>query len=201
MTDLAWGVPQPQGWPWRRLPVALALSLLAHWMIADGWHPASGPTRVAAGAQPLHARLERPAQGLAPPAVEQSVGETGNGIAVAPVEREPPPTRRDRPVPAPAARQDTGAATPDTHVYAARELDRYPVLLTPLRFAAIDGADGMRFWLGIDMTGAVVEVSPDDAGGYGAPGSVAREILLAARFEPAIKNARPVRSRILLELR
>ncbi len=197
MTNLAWGVPQPQAWPWR-LPVALALSLLAHWMIADSWHPAGGPSRVAA-ARPLHARLERPAQGLAPPAVEQSVGETGNGMAVAPVEREPPPARRDRP--APAARQDTGPAAPDTHVYAARELDRYPMLLTPLRLVEIDGTDGMRFWLGIDMTGAVFEVAPDDAGGYGAPGSAAREILLAARFEPAVKNARPVKSRILLELR
>jgi hypothetical protein len=182
--------------------VALALSLLLHWMIADGWHPGGGPSRTEAALQPLHARLERPADVLAPPASEPP--GTGPGVALAPRHvdvRGALPARPERPPPSTASRQEAGASVPDPQVYAARDLDRYPMLLMPLGIAGMDGAYGMRFWLGIDINGAVFEVSPHDAGADGTRESTARDILLAARFEPAIKNGRPVKSRILLELR
>jgi TonB family protein len=95
-----------------------------------------------------------------------------------------------------------GAGVPDPRFYQARELDRYPAPLAPLNLQAAAGLSGsVRLWLSIDLTGNVVDVSVADADPSGALESRARESLLATRFMPAMKNERPVKSRILLELR
>jgi hypothetical protein len=95
-----------------------------------------------------------------------------------------------------------GASVPDLHFYQARELDRYPVPLTPLNLQAAAGRAGsVRLWLSIDHAGNAVDVAVIDADPSGDLASMARESLLATRFMPAVKNERPVKSRILLELR
>lgn len=107
------------------------------------------------------------------------------------------PQAPDTPLPAGA-----GAIVPDSRFYQARELDRYPEPLAPLNLRAAAGRAGsVRLWLSIDRAGNVVDVAVVDAGPSGELESMARESLLATRFMPAVKNERPVKSRILLELR
>ncbi len=192
----------PPGWPRGRLALALLLSLLLHWMIVDGWH-LSGAPRAVTGTPLLQARLEPPAvdrvlSAAGAPAVEVEAGDDRKRASTA---GRQPPERRVPPPRSPATPQSAPATGPDLRFYTARELDRYPVPLTSLNPVFPDGESVMRFWLGIDATGVVVEVEPGNAGGQGAGVSAAREILLATRFEPAFKDGRPVRSRVLLELK
>jgi hypothetical protein len=195
----AWNASPACRWSWRRLLPALIASALVHYLIVDGWPPSGGIPHVPAAMRQLQAQLELPAEPLpgiqpgelpvAPVPAQQPKPAAAAGLpAVAAVERQPAPS--------------AGAAVPDLRIYPARELDRYPVPLAPLDLRAVPGQTGiMRFWITIDPAGNVVDVDRVENDVPAALTSLARQLLLATRFEPGVKEQRPVKCRILLELR
>ena len=92
----------------------------------------------------------------------------------------------------------------DLKYYPARELDVYPVPLAPLRFeyperAARERVGGsVRLMLLLDEAGAVDSISVVGAQPPGYFEDAARAAFVAARFFPARKDARPVKSRVLI---
>jgi hypothetical protein len=195
----AWNASPVCRWPWRRLLPALIASALVHYLIVDGWPPSGGIPHVPAARLQLQAQLELPAEplpGIQPgelpvaPVLAQQPKPAAPAVlpAVAAVERQPAPS--------------AGAAVPDPRIYPARELDRYPVPLAPLDLRAVPGQTGtMRFWITIDPAGTVVDVDRVENDVPAALASLARQLLLATQFEPGVKEQRPVKCRILLELR
>jgi hypothetical protein len=114
------------------------------------------------------------------------------------VTRTAPPSAVIPEVQSPAS-SDT--AIPDSRFYSARELDRFPAPVTPLELRSGTGRAGsVRVRIGIDLAGRVVEVEVVDGDPSGVLQIYAREQLQAVRFLPGLKDDRPVRSRILLEL-
>jgi len=94
-----------------------------------------------------------------------------------------------------------GSAIPDSRFYSARELDRFPTPVAPLELRSGSGQSGsVRVRIGIDLAGRVVDVEVVDGDPSGALQTYAQEQLQAVRFMPGLKDDRPVRSRILLEL-
>jgi protein TonB len=91
----------------------------------------------------------------------------------------------------------------DPVYYAARELDVYPGLMEPLRagpaLAATTQAR-VRVLALVDDTGAVTQADVFDSEPAGIFDDAALEALRAARFSPARKDGRAVRSRVLIEL-
>lgn len=156
-------------------------------------------------ASQLHAQLDVSAEPLTVPAVE-----------TADLPQERPKTAPSSPVSAPVARPvqpaastitevqpaaSSGSNIPDPRVYPARELDRYPFPLAPLDLRGTGGRPGpVRVWVGIDLVGNVVDVAVVDVDPSGVLQRQLREQLVAVQFMPGIKDERPVRSRILLEL-
>lgn len=205
MTITAWSAALPRHWSWRRLLVAVGVSVLVHVLVASRWHPSGGMRQDAAVTPQLQARLEAPAEPLVVPAAERPDIPLESAPAK-PLARVPAPVERAAPS-APAAAggrftADAGVAVPDPRFYPARELDRYPVPLAPLDLrTATAGPGSVRFWLNIDLAGNVVDAVVVDADRSVALTSMAREYLLATRFVPAVKDGRPVKSRVLLELR
>lgn len=191
------------GWPWRRLLPALAGSVLVHYLIAAGWQSSGGVGQAPAQMPYLQALLEIPAR---PPAAS-TAGQADEAAQPAPVRpaaiSRSPVVHEEPSAAAPAGRrpaEGAGAALPDPRFYPARELDRYPLALAPLDLRTGAGKAGtVRFWVGIDLAGNVVDVAVD--GEPGPLAALAREHLLAMRFTPGVRDERPVKSRILLELR
>lgn len=100
------------------------------------------------------------------------------------------PTKR---VPSPA---------PEATYYPAGELDEFPRLLTPLgleRVGDVAGADAIRATVKIDEAGAVKGIEVAAPGGRGE--EALRAALSTARFTPALREGRAVRSRIVLDFR
>ncbi len=94
-----------------------------------------------------------------------------------------------------------GSVIPDSRFFSARELDRFPVPVEPLELrTAVSQSGSLRLRIGIDLAGRVVDVEVVDGDPSGALETYAREQLQAVRFMPGLKDDRPVRSRILLEL-
>lgn len=128
--------------------------------------------------------------------------------------RAPLSDARERPAPARQQAQparDTTASPappqiPDPTYYSARELDAYPRPLASLSFdyperAARQSLSGkLLVQLLIDEHGTVREVSVVDAQPADYFEDVALPVLAAARFSPALKNGRAVKSRVLLSL-
>jgi len=90
----------------------------------------------------------------------------------------------------------------DPSYYTARDLDRYPRLLAPLRInrAAGDGAGEIRLEILIDERGIVQDMN---FAGSAAPARVEEElraVLVATRFLPAQKDGRAVKSRVMLSV-
>ena len=202
MTNTAWSTVLPRHWSWRRLLVAFGASILVHVLIADGWRPSGGARQDAAVPLQLQARLEEP---LVVPAAERPDIPLEPARATSLARVPPPVERATPPASAAAGRPSTagaGVAVPDPRFYPARELDRYPVPLAPLDLAiATAGPGSVRFWLSIDLEGKVVDAAVVDADSSAAWVAMAREYLLASRFAPAMRDERPVKSRVLLELR
>lgn len=101
----------------------------------------------------------------------------------------------------------SGAAVegPDPTYYAAKQLDVYPALSSALDLRSTDkpaspGALGRALLLVlIDEVGVVKEVSVvegEPAGHF----EEARGAFMSARFTPAYRNGRPVKSRVLVEI-
>ena len=111
--------------------------------------------------------------------------------------------------PGAAARQPGGEAAaptrpvPELPFYSAGELDVLPRLLAALDLQrlenAAEGADGIRVVLRIDERGFVKDVEISAAGRRAR--EALRAELAAARFAPALKEGRAVRSRIVLDFR
>lgn len=195
----------PRHWSWRRLLVAISISVLVHVLIANRWHPSGGARQDVAVTPQLQARLETAAEPLVVPAADRPeiVLEPTPSKSLA---RVPSPVERAAPsasaAPGRPSIAGAGVAVPDPRFYPARELDRYPVPLAPLDLAiATAGPGSVRFWLSIDLAGKVVDAAVVDADPSAALVAMAREYLLASRFAPAMKDERPVKSRVLLELR
>ena len=90
----------------------------------------------------------------------------------------------------------------ESRFYLARELDRYPVPLMPVvPGRQRDGIAGsVRLWVSIDHVGRVVDVAVADGDPAGIHEQSARDLMLATRFDPARKDGRSVKSRLLLML-
>jgi protein TonB len=95
---------------------------------------------------------------------------------------------------------------PDLTYYAARQLDVYPALVSPLELhdrdaapAAGPGARALLLVL-IDDTGIVKDVSVVEAANAAFFEYEAKRAFADARFTPAYRDGRAVRSRVLVEV-
>jgi hypothetical protein len=176
------------GFPLRRAAVALGASMLVHLFLAGDWGGSGRSGRVTT---PLQARLAPAAMPGSASSVVPPVA--GNDAVVA----QPATLNHQRLLPAAEAEPPALAvAAADPRFYAARELDRFPSPLVPLPGTA---AGDIRLWLGIDRQGVVVDVASADPAVPLPEGLVER--LRGLRFVPALKDGRPVNSRVLLALR
>ncbi len=89
---------------------------------------------------------------------------------------------------------------PDPNYYPARELEAYPTRARPLELAGSPGARSIRLLLLIDEHGIVNDISLVEAGAAGRLDAALRAALGAARFIPARKDGRDVKSRVLLSV-
>ena len=98
------------------------------------------------------------------------------------------------------------AALPDATYYGARQLDVYPVLTTRLDFATPTGAAArpgparVLLLVLIDAEGFVNGASVIEAEPQGVYDEHARAAFVSARFRPAMKGGRAVKSRLLVEV-
>ena len=187
--------------PVRRLIIALGASLLAHYMVVGAWRGGTPQSAVSPAA--IAARLEAPAS---PAEVLLLRDAPGTGVASPPAAIQAwsgvPQLVRNAVRPAQPAIA-TVQSGPDTRVYLARELDRYPAPVAALSLDAGAGgasAGSVRLWVSIDQTGQVTDIAVIDAEPPVVFDAVARERLLGMRFSPAHKDERPVKSRVLLVL-
>ena len=185
----------------RRFALALVLSTLLHAVLglnAGGFHrvhsPASASTvlrvDIVAPGPPAASELVPEIRPLAPVArrVEHSAHGTRSTRQDAKRERT-----ADTPAPAPA----------DTSYYPARQLDVYPALAAGLDLqhsgkAPVPGR--VLLLVMIDTHGNVNDVSVVEAQPAALFDEAARTAFLSARFRPAFKDGRPVRSRLLIEV-
>src|SRR5262245_28911064 len=159
-----------------RIGRALVASTCVHLCAAAVLLPGMPQRPAPAGIPPITARIAAPVE--TPEVATKAAGSAASG------------TKR---APSPAS---------EMTYYPAGELDVFPRLLTPLGVEHIGKAAGgatIRAIVKIDDAGAVkgIEVA--------APSRQAEEALratlTAARFTPALREGRPVRSRIVLEFR
>ncbi|HZP91280.1 MAG TPA: energy transducer TonB [Burkholderiales bacterium] len=198
----------------RRIALALLLSLAAHLALTSWpvlWRP--GPPREAGR---IDARLiapQPPLVAIEPPRREASPARSApreSAVAAVLADRKPLAT-----VPAPAAPATETTPSPpplegspalDLHYYAAGELDVYPVPRAPLTVAlpAAAGRSAIEGWVRllvqIDETGSVGSAEVHDAQPPEIFDAAALEAVRGARFVPARKDGKEVRSRLMLEL-
>lgn len=200
--------------PRRRFAAALGASIAIHACLLaaqGGGNRAAAPAPVAV--DPLNVRLvqlpaaAKPEPGPLPASSVKPV--SAPAAANAPGRGQNREGRALRSVVAGASAGSAAAsskAAPETKWYTALELDTYPRAETPIGIPAAAGygrgavESQLMLWLRIDETGRVAEVS---AGAPGMPaGSLeaARSALATARFTPARKDARAVRSRLLVSV-
>jgi hypothetical protein len=188
-----------------RLRFALAASALAHWTLlatpfVETRRPGAAPPVIDV---PMTVRL-------APlPGAVRDI----SGVMEAEISRVPGRTwpaagdsvRGGSGLPA-AVAAPSGAEAPvalrasDPTYYPARELDAYPQPAQPLEFDRLPGAGSIRLLLLIDEHGIVNELSLVEAGGSARLDEALRTVLVAARFIPARKDGRDVKSRVLLRV-
>ncbi|MGQ0523936.1 MAG: energy transducer TonB [Betaproteobacteria bacterium] len=122
------------------------------------------------------------------------------------------PSSTDGGSPAPASRaakpprseaQGESLLERSTEYYTAQELDVYPTLMHPpvseWRRLTAPGA-GLTVMVTLDQTGRVEDIAALNASTERPADPIVREMLQSARFAPAIKSGRPVKSRIVLRL-
>ncbi|MDB5863728.1 MAG: TonB domain protein [Betaproteobacteria bacterium] len=195
--------------PRKRLLAAVAVSALLHaslCVVVTG-----GARRIASVPAPRAVLAVRIVPDAAPGAPEIL---PASEIA----ERTAPRVERAVPRPAPAAQAVSRRAgdvakaevaaieAPDTTYYAAKQLDVYPALESPLDLryggkAAADGISGRALLLVmIDESGMVKDVSVVEAEPADYFENDAKRAFMSARFSPAYRNGRPVRSRVLVQV-
>jgi protein TonB len=90
---------------------------------------------------------------------------------------------------------------PDLTYYGARQLDVFPALVSKLQLGAVTHAVGRALLLVlIDATGAVNDVSLVEASPAPLTEEDVKRAVVSARFTPAYRNGRAVRSRMLIEI-
>jgi len=206
-----------------RLAAALIFSMLVHlWLVAaitvESPEQMSShiPEPISATIEPLAASpdpqvpLRPESRSFDDTGLRQAHGSSGPHRNNAPDSftssgpRLPPPTVEDeaRNAPAPAVPQIM-----DATYYPARELDVYPVLTQPISLAhwapaVREEARGeVLMRLLIDEAGVVNDVSIVQAEPAGSFEELAQAVLANARFSPARKDGRVVRSRVLISIR
>ncbi len=202
-----------------RLAVAITLSSLVHLWLAGGVTVRAPGHATTRGPAIISARLEIP---VTPPVVPSPPQDGAKGVH----ENVPDSRRRARPADE-RARETVGDnpspssafvdKTPDAHVpasalpavsdpeyYPARQLDVYPALMQPVnldypRHAATGNVGGrVLLMVLIDETGGVRELSIIDAGPARFFEDSLRAAFSEARFSPARKDGRAVKSRVLI---
>jgi periplasmic protein TonB len=192
----------------RRFVAALCASAIVHALLTSSVKPGSARGQVsgvlpAPVAPRIVARLVRPEVKLTTEPVTPTLEETRVEDTV----QKPQKTAR---VVSRATSTESNAASvgpaeiPDPTYYAARQLDVYPALVSALDITSTgmtsDGGKGYVLLLVlIDATGVVEDVSIVEAQ---PPGQFdgARHALLSARFRPALRQGRAVKSRVLIHL-
>ena len=198
----------------RRFALALLLSLAAH-LALTSWPGVRQPgppreaSRIDARLLPLRppvAAVQAPRREASPARAAQREttmpAASADRDALVAVPEPAAPAGQTPPSPPPPA----GSRALDLHYYTAGELDAYPVPRAPLTVtlpaAARDGAiEGwVRLLVQIDETGMVAGAEVHDAQPPGVFDAATLEAVRGARFVPARKEGREVRSRVMLEL-
>jgi periplasmic protein TonB len=193
--------------PTPRFVAALSMSVLAHLampLVVSGGagHSASSKETSRTLSVRVLPREEpsEPPPVSAAPTIDEPAASAPRVARVEPEPRVVPAAPR-----AEAPRSGAGVPdAPDLTYYPAKQLDIYPKLLSELDLryrgkAADDGVTGRTLLLVlIDEIGAVKEVSVVEAEPPNAFEDDAQRALLAARFAPAYRNGRAVRSRVLI---
>ena len=192
----------------RRFAAAVALSLLAHVLVSASLGPSwsrRGPAQTATLVSPVSARLVF--SDPQPPAAEERPAPEPARIAAP---RNVQPQRREV-APSPASRTAEpiaaqGIDIPDPTYYPARRLDVYPTLASELDRSYFEAATSSNIkarvllLVLIDAAGNVDDVSIAESGAAEELEHAARRAFLAARFTPARKNGRAVKSQVLIEV-
>ncbi|HWQ39293.1 MAG TPA: TonB family protein [Burkholderiales bacterium] len=191
------------------LSAALHLALVARLEISVGRQPAAAPS-LQARLEPQPAPVSPPKQPVRPPARPPS--EPAPSMAPMPMAAAPPQAAQQVAEPllaeqGRAAEQTVLEPAPAIEVpidpvyYAVHELDIYPMPLSAVRLesTAVPGGN-VRVLVLIDETGWVTRAEIFEAQPPGVLDEAALQALRAARFSPARKDGRAVRSRVLIEL-
>jgi periplasmic protein TonB len=196
--------------PSRRFVAALVASAVAHALVTSVMKPGSarGDLTGVSSASPaprITARLVAPE---ADPATDPVVLPRETARIEEPAHK---PEKTARAV-SPAATAASEAASagpaeiPDPTYYAARQLDVYPALVSALDIRQPDSATSadvkgyVLLLVLIDATGVVDEVSIVEAQPAGQFDDGARHALRSARFRPAMRQGRSVKSRVLIHV-
>lgn len=194
-----------------RFAVALAVSALVHAaLIGAASEPGTRLAHTGAVADrfPLAARLISVESHPHSEALPESHVFPPEARRAAPAKRRPPARVSKARAATPAEREDEPRITEaaDTTYYAARQLDSYPELVTALdlRFPAdVDlavSAGHVLLLVLIDAQGRVNDASVVEAAPPGVFDEAATHALLGARFRPAVKDGRAVRSRLVVHV-
>ena len=185
--------------PGRRLALALAISALLHLCLARSVIVEGMPSGGARSASaPIQVHLETAAPPLLPEPPLPLLVSRSSGIAA--VARPIEPAKDD------VSGKETAAIElrqpPDPVYYPARDLDSYPRPVAPLKLVvAPDGMSGKaQLILQINEHGTVDRVSVVETEPRGHLEDELRALLLQTQFLPALKDGRPVKSRILLSI-
>ena len=192
--------------------IALAVSAGLHaWVVAGlGTDPSSRPAGIR-DSPALSVTLERPLPAAEVPApAAQGMEDAAASLLWRPPE-SPPAADTARPPEVFAPRPEGAAASatlplPDPVYYPARQLDVYPALLEPLELAYPEHAareqvvGQVTVMLLIDANGVVDEVAVVAAEPAGYFEEAAQASFAAARFSPARKDGRAVKSRVLISV-
>ena len=187
----------------RRLLIALTVSLLFHFLIVSGSRGPAGP-RSGGPAPALQVRFQVPDIPVADlPGNPQPTAFPQTAPAAVQTGHKGRPATTESGDAAEMPRETRAAAHgSESRFYLARELDRYPVPLMPVVPGhQRDGIAGsVRLWVSIDHVGRVFDVAVADGDPAGIHEQSARDLMLATRFDPARKDGRAVKSRLLLML-
>jgi len=182
-----------------RLRLALAVSALAHWALlatplVDTLRPGAAPSTIDT---PMTVRFAPPPGAvLDTPEVTDAAESRMPGPATGNSGR----AGSDWPatgVTPPGAEALVAWRVPDPTYYPARELDTHPQPTQPLELDWLPGAGSIRLLLLIDEHGIVNDISLVEGGRLD---QALRTALAAARFVPARKDGRDVKSRVLLSV-
>lgn len=201
-----------------RLACAIAASAALHaWIVATGGVGAGRETvastpfaiaaRLAPPAAPALTETESPRQVEADthPAVTERPAKTATRLPPGPDQTLRAESPRD-PHPNTAAASGAPGLLPDPVYYPVRQLDVLPALQSTVRLdyperAARDNVGGqVLVMLMIDEAGMVNDVTVMDARPAGYFEDAVRGAFSAARFSPARKAERPVKSRVLISV-